>query len=108
MGREMHENDRTVTDMGKQYFVLFQSSAGSLAVEKYFWDYINDNLAGCLVPDYMFDEVETMLAKAQEEYFKTHRGQRVMISIYENFTGSYSLSAGQVSATLLPVKKVIE
>ena len=95
-------------DMEKQYFVLFQCSAGSLAVEKHLWDYIRDNLAECLVPGYMFDEVVASLEKVQNDYFKTHRGQRVMISLYENFTGTYFLSAGQVHATLLPVKKVIE
>lgn len=89
----------------KQYFIRFEGSAGTLAVEKHLYSYIRKNFADCLVDEDAVERIVKNIESEQEKYFQTHRGQKVEIRVYNNgCTDGKFIHVGQMCAVLVLVK----
>ena len=93
------------TQKTKQFFIRFESSSGSLAVEKYLHGYVRQHFADHLVDEDAIERIVKDIESEQERYFQTHRGQKVEISVYNNgCTDGKFIHIGQMCAVLVLVK----
>ena len=93
------------TQKTKQFFIRFESSSGSLAVEKHLHGYVRQNFADHLVDEDAIERIVKDIESEQERYFQTHRGQKVEISVYNNgCTDGKFIHIGQMCAVLVLVK----
>lgn len=89
----------------KQYFIRFESSTGTLAVEKHLYCYIREHFADHLVDEDAVGRIVRNIESEQERYFETHRGQKVEIKVYGNgCTDRIFIHVGQMCITLVLVK----
>ena len=93
------------TKKAKQFFIRFESSSGSLAVEKHLHSYVRQHFADHLVDEDAIERIVKDIESEQERYFQTHRGQKVEISVYNNgCTDGKFIHIGQMCAVLILVK----
>lgn len=89
----------------KQYFMRFEGSSGTLAVEKFLYGYIKEHFADYLVDENTIELIVKNIESEQEKYFLTHRGQKVEINVYGNgCTDMKFIHVGQMCISLVLVK----
>lgn len=89
----------------KRYFIRFEGSAGTLAVEKHLYSHIREHFADHLVDEDAIERIVKNIESEQEKYFQTHRGQKVEIKVYDNgYTDGKFIHVGQMCAMLVLVK----
>lgn len=89
----------------KHFFIRFEGSTGTLAVEKHLHGYIREHFADHLVDEDAIERIVKNIESEQEKYFQTHRGQEVEIKVYNNgCTDGKFIHVGQMCAVLVLVK----
>lgn len=89
----------------KKYFIRFECSSGTLAVEKHLYNYVKKHFADYLVEQDAIPRIIKNIESEQDKYFQTHRGQRVEIKLYDNScTDGKFIHIGQMCAVLILVK----
>lgn len=90
----------------KKYMIRFESSSGSLAVEKSMHTYIRENYADCIVTEEGIEKIVDDLRTQISGYLETHRGKPVEVSLHKNAVrDGYFLAVGSVSMNLIAVKQ---
>ena len=93
-----------------KYYISFNSSAGSRAVEKELYKYIRENYMDCLVSEEGINGIVTDLRNQQEEYLRLQRGAlpvRVELSRYSLNDRTCFIHVGQMCMTLIRIRKGI-
>lgn len=89
----------------KKYMIRFESSSGSLAVEKSMHSYIRENYADCIVTEEGIEKIVDDLRTQVTRYLNTHRGKLVEVNCYKTRIGEGCfISVGSVSMSLVAVK----
>lgn len=91
----------------KRYFIRFECTAGTLAVEKAMHKYIRETYADCVVSEDRIKTIKTDIEREMEQYMMLHKAARpVMVSVHNGIDDNIMhITIGQMSMTLIKIKR---
>lgn len=97
-------------NMKQYYFIRFEGSTGSLAIEKAMYDYIASNYRDALVSRDAIIDIVMDIRSQIKEYMDSHKGKSINCEAHPGggSVGHYYISTGQLYMTLVPVRRAID
>lgn len=97
-------------NMKQYYFIRFECSSGSLAIEKAMYDYITSNYRDTLVSKDAISGIVMDIRSQIKDYMASHKGKSINCEAHPGggSGGLYYISTGQLYMTLVPVRRAID